>query len=333
MAEILASNALVDVATILSELGLTGNAFNDVIIRRINQASNAIETYINRRSWPLVFGFRQQQFSVSGARRSPRVRLRALPIAAAARIDLLIGNNTPPTPLNNGTDWWLEDPVKGWLYYAARFIPTNLRAFGITQDWDMNTQEAINLATYCGGYLTAPMLATITGIIGWPGAGATVQLGALINPASQPTQYWLAGGFVNVTLAGVAVVGPSSGVTGATDPFASVSAPTIGQQVTDGQVVWTYQGVLANLLDSGRSTPVFQNTWTTATPVALASPLPADIRGAAIATVVTLYRRKGDSTDIMSEKIGDASYTYGQRGMLPPEAADALADYVRVGMA
>ncbi len=303
MAVQLAPNALVDVATVLGELGLGSDPTGSPITRLTNVASARIESYLQR---SLVFAQRTEQYGVAGGPRPGRIQVKAHPIYPPAQasvlgvtLDLDPGSYDGSTvTLTPGEDWWLEDATRGWIFRQSRWPSTALRRPDIVQDWDPDNVELTTQISYLAGFLTDVQIGAAGA---WPGAAKTVAAGLLISPAAQPDQVWCC------TVAGT---------TGAAEPSwpASPSAQ-FATQADGSTVVWSFFGWSSSVATAPQ-----------------ARTLPWEIEQAAIDAVVSWYRRRGQALEATAEKFGDASQTYGTRLALPTTALELLAPFREIAI-
>lgn len=285
---ILQPNALVNLATVKSELGLTDTTQDDVVTRLINVASDAIENWCGRKQFPF---YRDATTEVTGVSVTwpARLQLSRVPVefttpAPAISTDLDPG----PAQTVDATGYFLEDSARGWIYSRGRWRTTAIRRPDITQDFDPGTEEETVQIVYTGGYGTQLQLdASNAGA--WPGAAQTIASRVMIRPAAHTSQVWIC---------------TTGGQTGSVEPTWPTS-PTIGATVTDNGVVWAYSGIV---------------------PYAVRT-LPSDIEQACIDTVAMFYRRRGQDMDVRAESLLGASVTYVSRGKLPQSAIDLLTPY------
>jgi hypothetical protein len=300
----LVPTALVDLATVEGELGLTpGNvpATDSAVARLIAAGSSAITAWLNR---GLIW---QQWTETNGQVNGPaRIVLINNPIYPAVTASVLqVQLDLDPgiyegiqTILVAGQDFYVEDCARGFLFRQETWPSTALNRMDIVQDENTDQVERTTQVIYLGGYITP---VGIEQAVAWPGATTAVTGGTLMTPAAQLGQVW---GCTSL-----------SGTTGASQP-SWPATPAQFSTVTDGSVTWTFLG---------------WNTTVTTTPQART--LPYEIEQAAIETVTAWYRRRGNTTLTTAEKFGDASVTYANgQGGLPQSAVELLRPYRRVVM-
>lgn len=301
----LAQNALIDLATVLGELGLASDPAGTPVTRRINGASHAIERYLGRSLW---WSERAEVYGSGGNPGDSRISLKSNPIwppvgASVIEVQLDLDpteyESTNPFVFVQGKDFYVESYSKGLLFRAARWPTTAIRRGDIVQDWSPNEIELDTQVTYLCGYVTPVAIAAA--LTAWPGASTSPAGGTLLCPASQPNQVW---GLTPTTV--------PQGSTGSTEPSWPASPAQFATQ-TDGTTTWTFLGWGPAVATNPQ-----------------AATLPYDIQQAAIDTVVTWYRRKGSSLEPTASKFGDASQTYGARLGLPTPAIELLRPYRRI---
>lgn len=222
-----AANALVDLATVKDELGLSVTTFDNRLIRLINAASEKIEAFCAR-------GFAAKYVTERLAVPYPtpvRLILSRIPvIAAPAPVLTQDAFTTAPAPIA-ATEYDVENLGAGFLYNVARWPTTGRRRPDIAQDYESGGEEASLWAAYVGGYVTQVQVQKNTGS---PPAGCTAPwttltayaIGDLIVPTAGTTnQLWIC------SVAGSAAAGEPSWGT-----------PAVGSTKTDGTVTWTFLG-------------------------------------------------------------------------------------------
>lgn len=296
MALVLAANALIDVTTVLGDLGLVSDPAGSPVTFRINSASAAIENHCNRQ---LTWAARVETYGTPGAPRPARLQLQTPPIwppvnASVIQVQLDLDPGifqNAAVVLTAGQDFYLEDSSRGWLFRQIRWPSTALRRPDIVQDWDPDQVELNTQVKYLGGYVTPVQVAAA---VVWP-TGTTPALCTLVQPASRTTQIWGC---------------TTSGAVGGSEPSWPAS-PAQFATLTDGAAAWTFLGYNGTVATQPQ-----------------AATLPQDIQQAALETVTTWYRRRGQQLDITAEKFGDSSQNFGTtRTGLPSTAVELLANY------
>ena len=298
MAVVLAQNALVDLATVLGELGLGADPSGNPITRLINVASARIESYVQR---SLTFAQRVETYATPGGPRPARLQLNNCPVYPPALASIVsVELDLDPGVFENvqtllvpGQDFFLEDCPRGWLFRLARWPSTALRRPDLVQDWDPDNVELTTQVTYLGGFVTPVQVEAA--LTAWP-TGTTPAAAALLIPAGHTSQVW-------------ACTVP--GAVGGSEPTWGTS-PSKFETIVDGAATWTFLGY--------NPTGAYPQART----------LPYEIEQAAVDTVVSTYRRRGQTLEPTAERFGDASQTYGERLDLPTSAQRLLAPFKRI---
>lgn len=286
----LQGNALVSVQPVKDELGLPNSdtTADNRLIRMVNAVSDAIEQECNRK-FAAAFVAERQGFP--GQPRMARIFLQRFPILNANAVESLTFDLDPgPGTVLATTDYWVEDLAAGTIFVSSRVPSTALRRPDIAQDYDPGTEEEDCEIAYAGGFVTQPQLDTAASTR-WATVTA-YHVGNLISPSSPANQLWMC---------------TTPGTSGATEPTWPSSPTKATTTITDGTVVWTYQGVTGT--NDGKT-------------------LPSDLENAAIDAVVSLWRRRGQDLAVTAERMGQASMTYGGgRGILPDVVKAQLLPY------
>lgn len=292
-------NALVTVQTVKDELGLLNadTSADQRLIRMINQASDAIENWAGR---SFTRGFVTETYGMPTQPQLPSLMLLRFPLVNARAVEAILQDLDPgPGTALSSTDFFVEDVSAGRLFIRSRWQGTALRRPDIAQDYDPGTEEQTISVAYAGGYITQVQLEVAIGVQ-WA-VNTAYHVGDLINPsANGATQIWMC-----------STPGTSGPSTQPSWPASPVKGTTTQADTGSSAVVWTYLG--AKSTNDGKT-------------------LPSDIEGATIDTVVAFWRRRGQSLEVSSERLGQASMTYGGTGgsgrlVLPSAVMDTIDSY------
>lgn len=323
----LAPNALIDLATVLGELGLGSDPSGNPVTRLINAVSAAAESYCSRKfalgTWTDLIAAKDpgpMRFVLRNVPvwQAPFVQAYPLGTATTGAPMYVSSDNDPGNvgtananqPVTGGgmamafgTDYYLEDSDAGFLARQDRWWTSAIRQLGVVQDFDSTQVEKTYQCNYVGGYLTIPQLSAAAG---W--ASGTAALLQLVIPAAHTSQLWICA---------------LAGATGATEPTWPAS-PVVGNTTTgaatsgvviDGSALWAYIGSQSQ----PGAQPSSKETMR----------IPYDLESAAIEWAVMMYRRRGQSLEPSVDKFGNASQTYtpGGRIFMPPGVREVLDRY------
>jgi hypothetical protein len=292
-------NALVSVQTVKDELGILNSdtSADQRLIRMINQASDLIEDWCGRMFYR---AFAVETVSFPSQPQTPFLYLSRFPLVNARAVETILQDLDPgPGTTLDSSNWYVDDVSSSRIFMRSRWAGTALRRPDIAQDYDPGTEEQTVSVAYSGGFITQPQLDAAIGVQ-WA-ANTAYHAGDLINPsANSGTQIWMCS---TPGTSGVSVQ-PSW-------PASPVKGTTTLADTGGSLVVWTYLG--AKLTNDGRT-------------------LSSTIEGAAVDAVVSFWRRRGQSLEVSSERLGQASVTYGGTGgqgrlVLPSAVQDALESF------
>lgn len=223
MTTLLAPNALANLATVKAELGIADTSSDDVVSRLINAASDACENYCGRKRFPFYRDTTTETLGVPVTFET-RIRLSRKPVEFVSPAPQVYTDLDPgPGQLVDPANYFLEDPVAGFIYSRGRWRTTAVRRPDIVQDFDPGSEEETVQVVYTGGYVTQLQ---VDGYNAAAWSSKTWTLRDLVKPAGHTSQVWQA------------TTGGAAGVSEPTWP----ASPTIGQTLTDGAAVWTYTG-------------------------------------------------------------------------------------------
>lgn len=160
MAEVLRDDAIIDLAVVKDELGITTSAKDDSIRRYINFATGAINKYCNRVfARATVTDEKHKGFGVPFliVKRPPLVSITSVSFGDVAL---------------DAADYEIHgDGGSGMIYLVSRTIDTALNRPDIAQDRDPGTERYMYKTTYVGGYIGRHQARS-----GGPYAGQTVDM-------------------------------------------------------------------------------------------------------------------------------------------------------------